>query len=166
MDKIGRRNIQRRGMENSTLEGCGALLYSTSTKRYLFLLRNGKKHGGHWGLVGGKIEQGETPVEALHREMLEEINLTTSNKIIPIEKFTSDNGKFVFHTYLIPVEQEFVPTLNHEHRGYCWVPLKDHPRPLHPGVWRSFNFEAVKNKLLTIENIFTNQLQEQNHSDQ
>ena len=76
-------------------------------------------------------------------------------KIIPIEKFTSDNGHFSYHTFLIPVEQEFVPTLNHEHRGYCWVPLKDHPRPLHPGVWRSFKFSSITDKLKTMETVLS-----------
>ena len=32
----------------------GALFYSTSTKRFLFLQRTDKKTQGLWGLVGGK----------------------------------------------------------------------------------------------------------------
>ena len=51
------------------------------------------------------------------------------------------------------MEEEFVPTLNDEHRGYCWVEINDHPRPLHPGLWRSFNFDIVKKKIKTLESI-------------
>ena len=72
--------------------GCGALIYSRSTHRYLFLLRNQKRHAGSWGLVGGGVEPGESPTAALQREIQEEIGSITYEKVIPLEKFTSDNG--------------------------------------------------------------------------
>lgn len=150
-------------MESSALASCGALIYCTATKRYLFLLRNKTKHSGSWGLVGGKVEPKETVIQALHREIVEEIGSIFLNRIIPIEQFTSESGSFVFHTFLVTVDNEFTPTLNSEHRGYCWVPLSDHPRPLHPGVWRSFKFSVIVEKLRTLESVFTDQLQEQSH---
>lgn len=133
--------------------GVGALFYSQQTKRYLFLLRNGSKHNGHWGLVGGKLEAGETPIKALTREITEEIGEVAYSKVIPLEHFTSDNHQFEYHTYLIVVENDFVPKLNHEHRGYAWTSIADHPKPLHPGVWRSFNFQSILDKIKTLENI-------------
>jgi hypothetical protein len=51
------------------------------------------------------------------------------------------------------VDHEFIPELNHEHDGYCWVPLEKYPKPLHPGVWRTFKFEAVVNKIKTLEQV-------------
>lgn len=120
----------------------------------MFLLRDGSKFAGSWGLVGGKIEQGERITEALYREIKEETQANLSNeKTIPIETFTSDNHKFIYYTFLISVEDEFVPILNNEHRGYCWVQLTDYPRPLHPGVWRTFKFDEVINKIATLEKI-------------
>ena len=141
-------------MSEKHTEGVGALIYSKSTNRYLFLLRNKSKHSGSWGIVGGKVDPGETVIQALVREIQEEIGVDyTDKKFIPLETFTAENNKFVYYTFVVSVESEFVPKLNSEHRGYCWVELNDHPKPLHPGLWRSFNFEIVKKKIKTLESI-------------
>jgi 8-oxo-dGTP pyrophosphatase MutT (NUDIX family) len=145
-------SLPRRRMVNSNIS-CGALVYSVSTHRYLFLLRNTKRHAGSWGLVGGKVEEGETPAQALHREIQEEVGGFEYTKIIPLEQFTSDNNSFIYHTFLIKVDAEFVPLLNHEHRGYAWTSIEDHPKPLHPGVWRTFNFQVILEKIKTLESI-------------
>ena len=138
------------------LSSTGALIYCTRTHRYLFLLRNSARHSGSWGIVGGKVEAGETVIQGLHREIREELGGEIRDaKIIPIEQYTGDNDKFVFHTYLISVDEEFVPVLNNEHRGYCWVPLEDYPRPLHPGVWRSFKCAVIIDKLKTMETVLS-----------
>lgn len=131
--------------------GCGALIYSRATKRYLFLLRNQKRHAGSWGLVGGGVEGDESPVQALRREIVEEIGLIDIEKIIPLEKFTAPSTNFEYHTYLLVVANEFVPELNDEHRGYAWTAISDHPKPLHPGVWRTFSFQTIINKISTAE---------------
>lgn len=141
-------------MDTCNIEGVGAFIFCTTTQRYLFLLRNQGNYKGRWGLVGGKIEPHESIIAGLLREIQEELNGTIHDpKLIPIEKFTSDTGKFTYHTFIVPVEQEFVPVLNYEHRGYCWVNLIDHPRPLHPGVWRTINFKAVIAKIKTVESL-------------
>ena len=153
------RCLSRWQLVNSNI-GCGALIYSQTTQRYLFLLRNQKKHAGSWGLVGGGVEPGETPIEALRREIAEEIGAITVQKIVPLEKFTAENKNFEYHTYMITVVDEFIPVLNDEHRGYAWTALNDHPKPLHPGVWRTFSFKSIINKIKTFENVI-HQLQEQ-----
>jgi 8-oxo-dGTP pyrophosphatase MutT (NUDIX family) len=146
-------------MESGTVmagysEGVGALIYARSTNRYLFLLRNKSRYAGSWGIVGGKIEANETVIQSLVREIQEEVGEDyTNRKFIPLETFTADNRKFVYYTFLVGIDKEFVPKLNPEHRGYCWVELDDHPRPLHPGLWRSFNFDIVKKKIKTLESI-------------
>jgi len=152
MGKKLRGRIQGRTLDSGHIEGVGTFIYATSTGRYLFLLRDTAKYSGTWGLAGGKIDAGEQLLASLHRELSEELGYNFIDvKVIPIEKFTSDNGHFSYNTFLIPVDEEFTPSLNHEHRGYCWVRLEDHPKPLHPGVWRTINFSAVIDKIKTLE---------------
>ena len=141
-------------MDADPIVGCGALIYSKQSHRYMFLLRTQKRHKNSWGLVGGGVEKDESVIAALRREITEEIGVDLSNsKVIPLEQFTSEDQRFVYHTFLIPVDQEFIPTLNHEHKGYCWVPLDNYPKPLHPGVWRTFKFSAVVEKIRTLEKV-------------
>ena len=152
MGKKLRGRIQGRAVDSGYIEGVGTFIYCSGTQRYLFLLRNSSKYSGTWGLAGGKIDANEQILESLYRELREELGYDfTNDKVIPIEKFTSDNGNFSYHTFLIPVAEEFLPILNHEHRGYCWVALEDHPKPLHPGVWRTVNFKSVVDKIKTLE---------------
>lgn len=154
MDQINRGRVPGGRVENNNLISAGALIYCRTTHRYLFLLRNKTKYSNTWGLAGGKINLGESISQGLHREIKEEIGFDFSNqKTIPIEKFTSENNYFVYHTFLIVVDNEFVPNLNSEHKGYCWVQIKDHPKPLHPGVWKTFNFNTIIDKLSTIESV-------------
>ena len=135
---------------------CGALIYCTTTQRYLFLLRTDGKFSNTWGLVGGKIEPGESIIDGLNREIQEEMGGEIKGaKIIPIEQFVSDNKRFVYHTFLIKVEEEFVPLLNKEHKGFCWVPLDNSPKPLHPGVFRTIKLEKIRNKLRVQEQLNT-----------
>ncbi len=154
MDKKLGRRVQKRSMDSRIVEGVGTFIYCTTTKRYLFLLRNSNNYSGSWGVPGGKVEYKENILTSLLREIEEELGgIIKDLKIIPIEKFTSNNGNFTYHTFIAPVEDEFTPILNKEHRGFCWVSLEDHPKPLHPGVWRTINFESVVNKIKTLETI-------------
>ena len=148
-------------MDTNTLNNAGVLVYSTNTGRYLFLLRTGGTYSNHWGLVGGKLETGESMLQGISREIREEIGIEKIGKLVPLDQYTSDNNKFVYHTFLCSVEEEFVPNLNEEHKGYCWVKLEDCPKPIHPGVWKTLNFDSVKDKIKTFE--FINPLQAQSH---
>lgn len=127
----------------------GVFFYSTDTKRLLFLLRNDDRNQGNWGLPGGKIEEGETLIEGVERECMEEIGyFPASAKLIPIQKFV--NNTFTYHTFFCLIETEFLPTLNHEHSGYCWINFEHYPKPLHPGLFNTVNFDIVQEKIKKI----------------
>jgi len=136
-------------MELGHLTGCGALVHARSTGRYLWLQRVNSSYSGTWGIVGGKAEHNESPIQALSREYCEELGTPFNPvKIVPIEQYTAADRRFVYHTFYMMVEHEFVPTLNDEHSGYCWTTLDARPTPLHPGVWRIFEYDVVMQKLL------------------
>jgi 8-oxo-dGTP pyrophosphatase MutT (NUDIX family) len=124
----------------------GVFFYSTQSNRYLYLLRTDAKNPGNWGIPGGKIEDSETLLEGIARECEEEIGYFPNNaKLIPIQKFV--NNTFTYHTFFCEVESEFIPTLNNEHCGYAWVGEGQYPKPLHPGLFSTVNFDVVQEKL-------------------
>jgi len=146
------RPVSGRTMENSSVNAVGVWFYSVSTQRYLYLLRNDTRHPDSWGLPGGKIEPGETLMGAMERECTEELGSMPSYlRLVPIEKFTSADGGFIYHTFFCSVATEFTPVLNDEHIGWAWIASGTWPKPMHPGLWSTLNFEAVKDKMSTIE---------------
>lgn len=129
----------------------GALFYSKSTKRFLFLHRAQGKRANLWGLVGGTNEGAETPWEGLQREIQEEIGqFPEIIKTLPLESFISNDEKFLFHTYLCLVENEFIPVLNEEHNGYSWVSFGKWPKPLHHGLKNTLTNRTNLAKLDTV----------------
>lgn len=124
----------------------GVFFYCKQTKRYLYLLRTDSKNPCNWGIPGGKVEGNETLLEGIARECEEEIGLFPEDaKLIPIQKFV--NHSFTYHTFFCAVENEFTPTLNDEHCGYAWVGDNQYPKPLHPGLFSTVNFDVVQEKL-------------------
>ena len=132
---------------NRLVNAVGALIYAADTDRCLYLLRS-LKQTDTWGLVGGKQEQGETLIAALHREFREEIgSIPLYTKLLPLETYVSPDHSFRYVSCLCVVEHEFIPKLNNEHKGYCWVESSNFPRPLHPGLWNTVNFIKIKDKI-------------------
>lgn len=127
----------------------GVFFYSETTDRFLYLLRNDSKNSGNWGIPGGKIEIEETLIEGIERECIEEVSYFPKNaKLIPIQKFV--NNSFTYHTFFCKIQDEFVPILNDEHCGYAWVGDNQYPKPLHPGLFNTVNFDIVRQKLIAL----------------
>jgi 8-oxo-dGTP pyrophosphatase MutT (NUDIX family) len=128
----------------------GALFYALDSKRFLFLHRVNSKQNNLWGVVGGTNEGTETPWQGLKREISEEIGDIEIRKTIPLETFVSNDSKFLFHTYLCIVKNEFIPVLNDEHNGYAWVSFGHWPKPLHIGLVNTLNKKVNVTKLKTL----------------
>jgi 8-oxo-dGTP pyrophosphatase MutT (NUDIX family) len=133
------------------MKAVGVWFYSINTKRYLYLLRNDVKNPGTWGLAGGKVEEGESLLVAIQRECTEELgSMPDYIRMVPLEQFTSGDDCFSYHTFFCCVAEEFIPILNEEHLGYAWIDTMTWPKPMHPGLWNTVNFDAIKTKIETI----------------
>lgn len=120
-----------------TNEAVGAIFLSKRTGRMMLNLRSETvTYSNNWGFVGGKIERGESAIEALYREIAEELgeSIPSIEDIIPFDVFCTKNEKFKYYSFIVIVQEEFIPELNDESAGYSWVKIGNWPKPLHPGA--------------------------------
>ena len=154
MDQKLSGRIPSRHLEPSTVKAVGVWFLARDTGRYLYLLRNDVKHPGAWGLPGGKVEAGETLLGGMERECQEELgSFPDYRRLMPLEKFTSADGVFEYHTWVCVLDQEFQPVLNDEHIGYAWIDVGTWPKPMHPGLWSTLNIDSVQQKLAAVERV-------------
>lgn len=130
----------------------GVLFLAKSTGRCLLQLREADKRQRHtWGFFGGTLEKGETPYEAIKRELVEEIGLVPDiEKLNPIDVYQSQDKNFYYYSFVAVVEDEFQPILNHESAGYAWVNIGKWPQPLHQGAKATLQRNGGTDKLHTI----------------
>ncbi len=126
-----------------TGSGAGAIFYCPETERFLLVLRSpDSDEPNTWCGLGGGIEQGETPDEAVRREASEEAGFDEQEPCdlyyIGIQK----SPDFVFHNFLASVDEEFKPRLNAEHTDWQWVSWTHFPENMHPQMMKALNSEA------------------------
>lgn len=126
--------------ENEKIESVGGVLIkSTETDKVLLLLRNDGREEELWSFVTGGIEEGESVLEGLKREITEEIGIDPN--IIEykfIEEVKISKTK-VLHYYEGLTNSEFKAILNDEHHEYGWFSKDDLPSPLYTGVKEKIN---------------------------
>jgi 8-oxo-dGTP pyrophosphatase MutT (NUDIX family) len=127
-------------------QGAGALFISAKSGRVLLNLRAPHKtHRSQWSLWGGMFENGETPKECLLREIEEEVGFVPEiSKIYPFDIYESRDKNFRYYTFVCVVADEFVPQINGEAIGYCWIRLGEWPTPMHQGARVSFCSQKAK----------------------
>ena len=73
-------HLPRNGGDERPLTQVAVGVLFDAQGRFLMTTRpSGKAYAGHWEFPGGKIEPGETVVQALVRELQEEIGVTVAN---------------------------------------------------------------------------------------
>ena len=105
--------------------------------KYLFVKRSStiKSFPGLWDFPGGKLDPGETPPEALVREIKEEtaFDVSSGSKIKTATYKTSD-WDLVFH-YFKPEILGGRLKLSFEHSEFSWMTKKDvNQLELHPAI--------------------------------
>ena len=84
----------------------GSTAFVTYQNRFLLLHRDDRPDimfPDHWGLLGGGIEDGETPEEALARELEEEASIDIKNYQLLFVKDFGDKKGYVYH---VPLSDE------------------------------------------------------------
>jgi 8-oxo-dGTP pyrophosphatase MutT (NUDIX family) len=144
---------------NITKIAVGTIFVSITTNRVLLNLRAPHKtHSQEWSLWGGMMEAGEQPKEALLRELTEEMGFVPDiEKIYPFDVYQSRDKHFKYYSFVSIVKDEFIPELNNESCGYCWIDLGQWPKPMHQGARISFcNIKSIdKIKLILSQHINT-----------
>jgi cytidyltransferase-like protein len=80
---------------------------------------------GMWALFGGRMEDGETPYEAVVREVLEETELDASGAVLlGSMKVTNDPLEAVFHIFHLDVTDQMSKFKLHE--GQAWGQYREH----------------------------------------
>jgi 8-oxo-dGTP pyrophosphatase MutT (NUDIX family) len=133
------------------MRAVGALIISQSTQRVLMQLRSPKEsYGLSWGLWGGKLNSNEGDLNGLKRELCEELGypgVPDTVAMSHVYTFVSRDNRFRHVSYLILCKDEFIPTLDHESSGYCWVDIWRWPQPLHRNTAKMFSSRGFKNAL-------------------
>ncbi|TLD70816.1 NUDIX domain-containing protein [Phragmitibacter flavus] len=108
----------------------GALIFDSKGK---VLLVRTHKWQNRWGIAGGKIRRGESAMDALHRETMEEtgleigdVELVMVQDCIEPEEFES-SAHFVLLNYTATVvgDDDIEVTLNDEAEEFCWVLMEE-----------------------------------------
>lgn len=132
--------------------GVGTIFICSTTRRVLLNLRAPHKtHSQEWALWGGMVELGEQPKDALLRELTEEMDFVPDiERIYPFDVYQSKDKHFKYFSFVSIVDEEFIPVLNHESCGYCWINLGIWPKPMHQGAKISFCNKKAEDRLNAI----------------
>lgn len=68
-----------------------------------------------WEFPGGKIEPGESPEEALHREIMEELNIEIDiNRLFEIVEYDYPNFHLTLYCFICSIKSGKIVLLEHE----------------------------------------------------
>lgn len=98
-----------------------------------------------WGIPGGKLEKGETPLEGLTREIWEELRLTPDSKDLQfIRSLYVRHPKVKYQLHLFRWILKSIPSVTldpKEHHNYLWQPIEAFgDLPLLEGQLEAFKF--------------------------
>jgi len=127
-------NLAREGDRTITEVAVGVLIDSQG--RYLMTTRpEGKVYAGYWEFPGGKLEAGETVVQALKRELIEEIGLAIDAAQTEVwREQMVDYPHALVRLYFCKVTAWSGTLTMHEGQIFEWVSLPVSVAPILPGA--------------------------------
>lgn len=101
-----------------------------SVVEFLLLKRSSNViYPGQWRMIGGKVNSGETAVEAARRELTEETGLKPSKFwcVPSVNTFFDFKHNRLHHipVFSAQLTTDSTPVLNHEHEQYGWFGVKE-----------------------------------------
>lgn len=119
-----------------------AILLTTDNKILLGRMRKGGVYDDCWHIPGGGVEQNETHLDALKRELLEEVGIdisqencelvydNDSDKAVKVDKDTGEEFLVTMHfnVYLVKLEEdsnEVNVVLSDDITGFTWADVAD-----------------------------------------
>lgn len=105
-------------MPDDIIRAAGVIARSPSGR--VLLCR--RTDGQGWAWPGGGIKEGETAAQAAWREFFEETGFRLGSVGAQLMQRVKDDGDGLvdFTTFVVDVESEFVPRMNHEHSAWGW----------------------------------------------
>jgi 8-oxo-dGTP diphosphatase len=122
--------------------GIGALIRDAHSGKYLLLQRSAEKDfgAGDWECVTGRVDQGEGFLEALHREVMEELGVTVQiDFFLQTTHFYRDDQKLenelVGVLYCCSLDNPEIIQTSWEHSELRWVTAGEAFELLPTGHW-------------------------------
>lgn len=122
-----------------------SIIFNRKLNRILLVQRSKNDDTGAdtWENAGGNVECGETPEEAMKREIREETGITEVT-IDRVAYVTLVNGKnpYLIIAYLCETHTEMV-TLSNEHQAFIWADKEDCKNMLPTGIVKDFEENQI-----------------------
>lgn len=122
------------------LAGVAALIWDPATERYLLLRRARSKDygGGAWECVTGRVDQGEGYIEALHREVREELGVAVRPAFfVGTTHFyrgdAAPENELLGVVFACTLADPAAIAISHEHDAHRWLTAAEAARFLDDG---------------------------------
>lgn len=110
-----------------------AIYVARRDRSEILVLHRSEAQGSYWHTVAGGIEDGERPIEAARRELLEETGLELAIEgPAHISDYPVDGGgSMPVHAFIVDAPDDWEPTLDWEHDDHRWAAAADAPGALY-----------------------------------
>lgn len=131
------------------------MLFNKKYNKILLVKRNKNPYKGCWNGIGGKIENGETSIDAAIRECKEETNISMNNPKLLVTYVYPENNIMNSNTKLNviydSVEEVFVG--DNEEGHYEWKNIESIMDPYDKNIAGLSNLNQFVKEILDLENI-------------